>query len=398
MKTIVNISTPDAEPQMPLFNLGFRPFFLMASFAAVGLILLWFFIYALPYQLPLEVINLHQWHAHEMIYGYSMAVVAGFMLTATKNWTGLNTVSGIKLFRLAAFWLVARLFFTIGLILPAAVFDLLFIALLCVSLTVPIVRAKKYQQLVVVSKLAFMLVFNLCFYLGALNLMDGGLYIGIYGGFYLVIGLILMFGRRVIPFFIERGVEETVKLKNSKVVDLSSMVFFILFFVAELTQVHPKVAAFLALFVGVINAYRLFHWYTPGIWKKPLLWSLYLAMWCITLGFVLIFLTYAIGLPLYAALHMFAYGGIGLITLSMMSRVSLGHTGRDIHQPPAAMHWAFVLLLLGTIFRVVLCATLPTYYIYWVVGAMVCWVAAFAVFSYYYYEILTTKRVDGQFG
>lgn len=398
MKTIVNLSTQETESNTPLFNLGFRPFFLMAGFAAIGLILVWFLIYAMHFQLPLDTVNLHQWHAHEMIYGYSMAVVAGFILTATKNWTGLPTPSGVKLFRLVAFWLVARLFFSAGLILPAAVFDLLFTALLCVSVTVPIIRSNKYQQLVVVSKLAFMLVFNLCFYLGALNLMSSGLYIGIYGGFYLIIGLVLMLGRRVVPFFIERGVDETVKLKNSKAVDLSSMVFFILFFVAELTQVHPKAAAFLALFVGVINAYRLFHWYTPGIWKKPLLWSLYIAMWCFSLGFVLIFLTYAIGLPLYAALHMFAYGGIGLITLSMMSRVSLGHTGRDIHQPPAGMHWAFVLMVLGVIFRVVLCATVPAYYLYWVVGAMVCWVIAFAIFCYHYYSILTTKRIDGQFG
>lgn len=398
MKTIVNITGPDAESGAPLFNLGFRPFFLMAGFTAIGLIVAWYLIYAQHIQLPSTTVNLHQWHAHEMIYGYCMAVVAGFLLTATKNWTGLQTLSGIKLFRLAAFWLVARLLFTVGLILPAAVFDLLFCAFLIVSVTVPMVQSKRYQQLVVVSKLVFMFVFNLCFYLGALNLMDSGLYVGIYGGFYLIIGLTLMFGRRVVPFFIERGVEEAVNIKHSKTVDLSSMVFFLIFFVAELTQIHPKVAAFSALFVAVITGYRLVSWYTPGIWKKPLLWSLYLALWCISIGFLLIFLTYAIGLPLYAVLHMFAYGGIGLITLSMMSRVSLGHTGRDIHQPPAGMHWAFVLLLIGTLLRVVLCATLPGYYMYWLVGAMMCWVAAFAMFSYHYYAILMTKRVDGQFG
>lgn len=282
--------------------------------------------------------------------------------------------------------------------MPAAMLDLAFIVWLTLAVVMPILRSKLYQHLAVATKLVFFFIFNLCFYLGALGYYQYGTYVGIYGGFYLLIGLILMIGRRVVPFFIQRGLGLAEPLKNNKTLDLASLVVFLLFFVAEIAQFQPKVAAFSALAVGLINSVRLVWWYRPAVWQKPLLWSLYLAMWSITFGFFLIFLTYAIGLPLYAALHMFAFAGVGLITLSMMARVSLGHTGRSIHEPPQAMALAFRLLLVGMVFRVVLCAALPIYYVWWIAIAMVCWLAAFVLFVYHYYPILKNKRVDGQPG
>lgn len=395
---IVNIGTPAQDNRLPILNLGFRPFFMGAGLFAILSICIWFLQYLLYIPLPLDAINPFQWHAHEMIYGFSLAVISGFLLTATKNWTGIQTLNGLPLLGLVALWLVPRLLLPFGLTHVAAFFDLLFMGALIIAVVNPIIRAKNYKQLAVASKLIVLLIFNALFYLGALGLVDNGIYLGLYGGLYLVIGIILMIGRRVIPFFIERGVDETVKLRNSKIIDISSLVLFIVFFVAELTHHYPLVAAYSALLLTNINAIRLIGWHTRGIWQKPLLWSLYLAMWSITFGFFLIFLSHVTGFSLYSAIHAFSIGGIGLITLSMMARVSLGHTARNIHQPPASMRIAFISIIFGTIFRVAFCSFWPAHYLLWIGLAMACWFLAFTIFVVQYYPILKNKRLDGQFG
>jgi uncharacterized protein involved in response to NO len=386
------------KSKYPLFNLGFRPFFLCAGLFAVVSMMIWTLAYISHMHLPLITISPLQWHAHEMIYGYSVAVIAGFLLTAVKNWTNLQTLYGTPLLTLVTIWLTARILLFMDMILAAGIFDLSFLTLLCLAIISPIKEAKQWKQMAIVFKLLALLIANSLFYLGALDIVNNGIYLGIYAGLYLVISLIMMLGRRVIPFFIESGVDHYVKLHNSKSLDLSSLALFLIFFITELMQSYPMVSAYSALLIVAVNTIRLLGWYTQDIWKKPLLWSLYIAMWFITLGFFLHFLAYAVGISKFIAIHAFAYGGIGMMTLGMMSRVSLGHTGRNIDATPAGIQVAFICLCFGVLFRVLLCVIAPSYYTLWIGIAQVLWIVAFLIFSYLYYPILTNQRLDGKFG
>ena len=390
--------TLNKEQSWALLALGFRPFFLAAGLFSIVAIALWALMYASKLQLPLHAISPSQWHAHEMIYGYSTAVIAGFLLTAVKNWTNQQTTQGPWLLCLILIWLAARVLLALGETLLAGGFDLLFLLCLNIALARPIIKVRQWRELAVLSKVLFLMLGNALFYLGALGYVTSGVRWAIEGGLYLIVGLVLMIGRRVVPLFIEWGLGEDKQLFNSKWLDFSSLFLFLLFFIAELASPGTAVSAWSALLLSIINGVRLIAWYRRRIWQKPLLWSLYLALWWIVLGFLIFPASIWLGVSKFIALHTLAYGGIGLITLSMMSRVALGHTGRDTHQPPRGMTYAFIALLLGATARVLLPLVLPQYYLWWVSVSQLLWLFAFAVFSFYYGPILSRARVDGQPG
>ena len=232
----MQISEATTKYPFSIFNLGFRIFFLGAGFFAVISIALWSAIYLFNIAIPIDAVSSFQWHAHEMIYGYAVAVIAGFLLTAVKNWTGVQTLYGKPLMLLFFLWLGARVLFLFGTmyIEIAAIVDSLFLLLLAVAIAYPIIKVKQWGQMGILSKVILLLIFNVFFYLGAMGILSEGIYWGIYGGIYLVVGLILMMGRRVVPFFIERGVGYPVTLYNSRFIDISSLVLFILFFIADI--------------------------------------------------------------------------------------------------------------------------------------------------------------------
>jgi uncharacterized protein involved in response to NO len=262
----------------------------------------------------------------------------------------------------------------------------------------PIIRVRQWKQLGVLSKLTLLMLGNIFFYLGAAGMMMQGTYWALYGGLLLVIGLILTIGRRVIPFFIERGAGYPVTLFNAKWIDISSMILFLLFFIAELFLDAPQFTFLLAGALFIITSIRLYGWHTPGIWKKPLLWSLFVSLLFIDLGFLLFALNIVLDVPRLLAIHAFAVGGIGIITLGMMSRVALGHTGRDINQPPATVDIACAALVLAAIFRVILPLFAVEHYQLWVSISQGLWIAAFVLFAFSYLPILIRPRVDGKPG
>ncbi|CAG0986796.1 hypothetical protein MTYP_02059 [Methylophilaceae bacterium] len=383
-----------------LFNLGFRPFFLGAGFFALLSISVWMAVYALQLPLQFESISAMQWHAHEMIYGYGFAVIAGFLLTAVKNWTGLQTPHGISLFGLFSIWAIARLLLLGGTsyLLLAAVADLLFGLLLMAAVTGPIIKTRQWKQMAVLSKLIIIVAGNSLFYLGALGYVNDGVYLSIYGGLYIVISLILVLGRRVIPFFIERGVSEKVTLRQYRWLDISILLFFLLFFVNELFSRQANITVLAATVLFLLNGFRLYNWHTPGIWKAPLLWGLYVSSWLINAGFLLLAAEYWFEISGLLAVHLFTIGGIGLMTMSMMARVALGHTGRNIRQPPALVGYALTALVVSVLFRVGLPLIDMNHYPWWLAASYLCWVVAFVLFLLVYAPILVKPRPDGQIG
>ncbi|HYG33061.1 MAG TPA: NnrS family protein [Methylophilaceae bacterium] len=396
------ISEQPSQPasRFALWNLGFRPFFLFAGILAVVSMALWMHIYTFNLPFATTGISVYQWHAHEMIYGFSVAVIAGFLLTAVQNWTGRPTASGKALIGLVLLWAVARVAMMFGdrFIAIAGVFDMLFMLGLMIAVAMPIVEAKQWKQLGVLSKLVLLMLGNLSFYLGALGMLLPGTYWGIYGGLLLVIGLILTITRRVVPFFIERGVGYEVQLYNAKWLDIVSFVLFALFFVAELFLALPGLVFVLAGALFIVTSVRLYGWHTAGIWKKPLLWSLFVALLFIDLGFLMFAINIVIDVPRLLAIHAFAVGGIGLITLAMMSRVSLGHTGRDIGNPPLVVSIACLCLIAAALFRVVVPLFAMDQYPMWIMISQILWMIAFTLFVIRYLPILIRPRADGRPG
>ncbi|MEK6662963.1 MAG: NnrS family protein [Pseudomonadota bacterium] len=398
---MITIQNPVKPPHpFALFNLGFRPFFLLAGLFSIASILLWGSIFVYGWPAPRLPYSLSQWHAHEMIYGYAMAVVAGFLLTAVRNWTNLPTVTGLPLGGLTALWLAARV---VGLVMPQHVWlmaglDGAFNLLLCVALAQPIIRAKQKQQIGILSKIVLLTLSNALFYLGALGYLEQGIAWGLYAGLYLIISLIFVMARRVVPFFIERGVGYEVVLQNRAWVDRSSIFLLLLFLISEVFLRWAGIAALLAALLVVVHGVRLYGWHTPGIWRKPLLWVLFVGYAAAVFGFLLKAVTPLMGLPPSLAVHAFAVGGIGMMTVGMMARVALGHTGRSIQEPIKSLPLIFFLLAAAFIARVLLPLAVPTHYLVWLAFAQVFWISAYALFLFIYLPILIKPRVDGMPG
>ncbi|MDN3398930.1 NnrS family protein [Psychrobacter sp. APC 3426] len=417
MQSINLPSKPPSSPH-PILNLSFRIFFSAAAVFAVAMMVLWSFVFTGHTDIDAQVLNPLYWHGHEMIYGYALAVVAGFLLTAVKTWTGVMMPHGYKLLGIFSYWLLARLSWlafglgmtiagsSISLLYAAAVFDLLFIGSMAFVIFRAVLQVKQYKQMGILAKLALLTLGNGLCYWGIINADMSTTRVGIYLGFYLIIGLVLTIGRRVVPFFIERGlsvtnaegVKEIVTLRNSKVQDAASLLFFLAFFIVDLFYPNKYLLTVTALGVAVVNIVRLKGWYHRGIWQKPLLWSLYIAFLGMCLSFLLYALQPWLGYAHSIAMHGLAIAGVGMMTVAMMTRVSLGHTGRSIHQPPKSVNVMYVLMVLVFFSRVLLPLVDMSHYILWIMIAQGAWIACFVLFCMSYLPMLARPRPDGLFG
>ena len=398
---MLNIEQPASrQTGIAILNLGFRPFFAGAALFSVLSTLVWMGVYVFGWhwQPALPAVT---WHAHEMIFGYGMAVIAGFLLTAVKNWTGVQTLYGLPLLLLFLSWLTARLLLLAGdagLLAWAALADGLFNLLLVVALAWPVFKVRQFKQFGIVSKVLLLMLANLLFYSGVLGTYPWGEQAGLYSGVYLIMALIFVMSRRVLPFFIERGVGQAVTLTNRAWLDGASLFLFVGFWLADIVEPDSLPVAVLAGLLCILHAMRLAGWYAPGIWRHPLLWVLFLAYAALVVGFALKVAVYVFGILPFLPLHAFTYGGIGLFTLGMMARVTLGHTGRNILEPPAAVAWMFGLLVTGSVIRVVLPLLDVAHYVLWIGFSQVLWVLAFSLFLWVFLPMLLQPRTDGQFG
>lgn len=391
-------------PSFALFNLGFRPFFLLAGLYALVSIFIWGGVYIYGWQAPRLPFSAMHWHAHEMIFGYGMAVAAGFLLTAVRNWTQLGTPRGLQLAGLATLWLAARAAGWVfpGQVLPMMVLDLVFDLWLVIVIFRPLLRAKQHNQLGLASKLILLTLANLCFYCGVSGVLEHGIMWGLYCGFYVLLALVYSMARRVLPMFIERGVGYPVKLGNRAWVDRSVIYVFVLFLIADVFWQNTPVTAALAGLLFAAHALRLAGWHTRGIWSKPLLWVLYAGYGGATFGFLLKalapFTSLSLSMAPSLALHAFALGGIGMITAGMMARISLGHTGRNIEQHSRLLAPAFTALCAAYVARVLLPAVAPEHYLLWLGIAQSAWMIGFALLAWVYAPVLVRPRADGMPG
>jgi uncharacterized protein involved in response to NO len=390
---------PAAPPSVnPFLSRGFRPFFLGAALFAIVTMAAWLAVYR--YGLPLRVtgISLFQWHAHEMVYGYAMAVIAGFLLTAAWNWTERETASGVFLALIFAAWAAARALMLFGtdLLWFAAAADLAFMLALAFAVARPILQVRQRRQAPVLLLLALLVAGNVAFYLGAAGWLPNGVRIGVHGGLYLVLGMVLFMGSRVIPFFTERGVGYEVELKKPRWNDVATAALYPLFLLTEVFLPQHVVGAVLAGGLLVLNSLRVSGWHTLGIWRKPLLWGLFAAFIMINLGFLLRALMPVTAIPDFLPIHAYAVGGIGVVTVAMMARVSLGHTGRSIHQPPLLVTPLLLAMVLAAVIRVFTPLADPAHYPLWIVLAGLAWIVSFALFALVFVPMLVRPRADSR--
>ncbi len=417
-QNILHIANATARPQSPhpILNLGFRIFFVGAAIFAVLTMAAWAGVLfgKMPFYAP---INPFYWHGHEMVFGYALAVIAGFLLTAVKTWTSQPMPYGYKLAMIFAPWVVARLLWMgahamtgTALLMAAFVFDVLFWGLTCFYVIAAIVRVRQKRQIGIVAKLILLLVAQLIFYAGVAIHNQAWQSVGLYLAFYVIIAVVLTIGRRVLPFFIEKGVaigrdgkpDASIHYvqKNSVWLDRLSLCALLLFLVGAVFYPNKWLILGSALGVAGANAVRLIYCYHGGIWQKPLLWSLYGSFWGLVAGFVLFAFYPWLGVSQALAMHMIALSGVGLTTISMMARVSLGHTGRNIHKPPHLVWAMFGLMGVAIVFRVIM----PLFddnaasYMTYMAIAQIAWIVAFALFCVAYVKILSSQRPDGLFG
>lgn len=414
---LMNIQNTAKRPTSPhpILNLGFRIFFVGSALFAVVAMLLWLAI--LQGFAPFKgVINPFYWHGHEMVFGYALAVIAGFLLTAVKTWTNQPMPYGWKLFAIFLPWALARIMWagahavpSNAMLVVAFVLDMLFWGLTSFAVIRAVWAARQKRQIGVVAKLTLLYIAQLAFYVGVFTNHLSMQQVSVYAALYLVIGVVFTIGRRVLPFFIVKGISVNndgksnginVKQKNSALLDRANLVGLFGFIVFDLFVVMPKVAAIFALICFIVNALRLKNWYHAGIWQKPLLWSLVIAFAGMTMS-MLIFVVYPFidsSMNLHAlGLHGLALFGVGLMTVAMMARVALGHTGRNIHQPPKTVGAIFILMIVSALCRVLL----PMFggdYMTWVLVSQVTWVLSFMLFCVSYVGILSKARTDGLFG
>jgi uncharacterized protein involved in response to NO len=390
------------HPLPPLWRLGFRPFFLGgAIFATLG-IALWIVAFAgmLPEWTPLG--GWLDWHRHEMPFGFAVAIVAGFLLTAVQNWTGIPGVRGWPLALLVGLWLTARLCWLVGVPWWAvALPELLWLPLLAVFIGRSLRQTRQIHNYPILAALALLTLANALALAGIATGHDDWLRHAAMAAIWLVAALMTMIGGRVIPFFTQRGLNMPPQPASGRVqltLDYALMAATLLVAASSaggltVTPTLPFAALFGALAAAHLS--RLWQWRHRGIWRITLLWPLHLAYFWMALACAGMALFHA-GFPAFfsPALHALTVGAMGGLILAMIARVSLGHTGRPL-QAPRPMAYAFALFHLGAAARVFLAAVWP---LPGLAIASACWIAAFGIFVVCYAPMLCSPRVDGQAG
>ncbi|QBL09716.1 NnrS family protein [Rheinheimera sp. D18] len=387
----------------PLLRQAFRPMFLFgAAFSAIA-ILLW--VLALTGNIQLTPFrDVMFWHSHEMIFGFVSAIIVGFLLTAVQNWSGLRATHGKTLFVIVALWFSARLLLLFGAGLPlwlVAGVDLLFLPLSAVLLAIPLVKTGQKRNLFFIPVLLLITACNALMYIGvAYNRYDIQ-QLGSQNAVWLITLLMAIVGGRVLPMFTANGTQ-TKKAKAIIWVDriaLTSLwLIFALHFLNIATRLPSLAISILFAISAIFTAIRCFRWKFWLTVKVPLLWSLHIAYWCIPIGLALYSARYAgVNISNSIALHTLTAGAMGSMILSMMARVSLGHSGRVL-KPKAIMSLAFILVIIAAISRTVLIGFWPEQTMQWLWLAAIGWVTAYTLYVIVYFPVLTTPRPDGRPG
>jgi uncharacterized protein involved in response to NO len=393
------IPAPVTRPFPPLAAKGFRPFFLLAGVFAAALVPVWMLMLSTVLT-PVRYLEPAAWHAHEMVFGFAAAVVAGFLLTAVGNWTQRETLTGAPLLALAACWVAGRLAMALAEQLPPgipALVDLAFLPLLGVALARPLVATKSYRNFVMLAVLAALFAANVTVHLAALGaLPESSARRACLVGVDLVVLMILVIAGRVFPMF-TRNATGVASIRSIPKLDGLTLFGMAVLTLVDTRAPDTRLGAVAAAVVAVLAVARAVHWGTRHSLREPLLWVLHAGYAWLVLGLVLRALAGFGPITSSLGMHALTVGAIGSITLGMMARVALGHTGRLL-VAPRPMAWAFGAVNAAAVARVLVPLVFPFRYFDALIAAAVLWTIAFGLFVAVYAPIVATPRTDGKPG
>jgi len=377
-----------------LWGLGFRPFYLLASSFASLSIVLWICQYT--GHLPTAYMRSPAWHGHEMLYGYTVAVIAGFLLTAVRNWTGKPTPTGRPLMALALLWVAGRVLVLTPFPVAAAVVNAAFPVAISIAIGIPLVQSSNRRNYFFVVLLVLLGFAVLTLHLSPLGVLPWPERASLQAGLDIVLFVLAVMGGRVIPMFTNNGVPGTNATRNPWVEKVALGSVLALLF-ADLLPLSAASVACVAFVAAAAHATRLYLWQPWRTLRAPMVWVLHVAYGWIVVYLVLHGLA-AMGLVAgLFAVHALTIGAIGGMTIGMMTRTARGHTGR----PLAADRFevaCYVLVALAAAIRVFGGMGFPDAYMATVAVSGACWSTAFAIYAVGYWPVLTRSRLDGKPG
>ncbi len=391
----------DPDNQIPFLSFGFRPFFLLAglyAFVSMAAWLFWLMLHASGAAIitPTIAVPAHQWHGHEMLFGFAAAVIAGFMLTAVPGWTGARRVAGTPLAALAALWLAGRCAMWFSNILPGAlvaIADMSFLVVLAAIVARALALRPVPQNLVFVLLLSVLIAANGAVHGEWLGWHDDTASWGLSVSLMTVILMISIIGGRIVPAFtrnalVRKGISQPhpTKIMWLDAASVASVALVLVSYVFGLSGTLTGVAAGAA---ALLNLVRLALWRWQSTLDAPILWSLHLAYFWLPAGLAGIAASLLTGWFSHgAAQHILAVGAVGGMTLAMMTRAPLGHTGRAlVVTRPVAM--AYLLIAAAAALRGLALGLFSQNYFTVIFLAGICWIAGFVIFAASYLAILT---------
>jgi uncharacterized protein involved in response to NO len=387
---------------MTVFSYGFRPFFLAVGASALLLVPLWAASFASGFALGTDWPPM-LWHAHEMLYGFACAAVAGFLLTAVPSWTGQKGFGGWPLVVLSGVWLLARLAIGTSASWPfalVALLDLAFLPLLAALLAVPLVRERNRNTPLLLVLLVLWLG-DACFYVGLYREDFALARQALLAAVNLVLILITVIGGRITPSFTanalrQRGIEAAVR-SDARVTTVT-VVLMIAVAAVDLVRPDSALAGWIAFAAAIAQGVRLAQWQGWRTLGQPILWVLHLAYAWLPVGLLMKALALVGGVPVAAFwLHALTVGVIATMILGVMTRVALGHTGRPLRVRPVTVV-AYLLLSAAALVRVFGPVQAGARYGAVVGASATLWAVAFALFLWVYAPILVAPRADGKRG
>jgi uncharacterized protein involved in response to NO len=385
---------PQAGQGFALWALGFRPFYLLASAFAALSIGLW----SLQFSgwLGQPYLGAPLWHAHEMLFGFTLAIVVGFLFTAGQNWSNRPTPKGLPLAALAALWVAGRVLVLTPFGWAAAVVNAAFPLAAAIALAIPFYASGNRRNYFFVGLLLAMSAAVLAVHLDQLGVLQIPGWVGIQVALDVVLFIMAVMGGRVIPMFTNNGVPGA-QAKRHPLVEKLALGSVLVLLAADLLQVQ---GALLASVAGACAAAHLVRWSLWQPWKtlrNPIVWVLHAAYLWIPVHLALRAMAVGALVNPSTATHALTVGAIGGMVIGMMTRTARGHTGRPLSADRYEVA-CYAMVLLAALVRVFLPLVAPAQTVNAVVWSGALWSAAFALYTVRYWPILTRARVDGRPG
>ncbi|MCY7388436.1 MAG: NnrS family protein [Burkholderiales bacterium] len=385
---------PPPAPHFALWDLGFRPFYLLASIFAAISIPLWVCQYA--GYLPVAYVRSMVWHGHEMLFGYTLAVITGFLFTAVRNWTGQSTPTGGVLAAFALMWVAGRVLVMTPFEMTAALVNAAFPVAVAIAIATPILRSGNRRNYFFVLLLLLLGAAALSLHLSHMGVFAWPELASLQVGLDLVLFIIAVISGRVMPMFTNNGVPGT-NAASKPLVEKLALGSVLLLLAADLLQAPSAAIAVVAALAACAHAGRLALWRPWRVLQAPLVWILHAAYGWIVVYLLLRALAAINLLAEPLAVHALTIGAIGGMTIGMMTRTARGHTGRILKADGFEVA-CFTLIQLAAVSRLAGGLLLSNYYMATVVVSGVCWSLAFAIYAVRYWPILSMSRVDGKPG